>query len=554
MKRYRSLSGIENIQNNNNINNGDIKIPLFDKESSDFCFEKSREILSKPFSLDISASALDNKHFDQKTRDLIGENLMDIEKTLNALNLDFLKTYNDLEKADSAETLFGENYATLHKAKATSALVKSQKSVESGNKVSSVLSEKTAALSAMSPSTQKLFINFAGKKSIQSPKTRSDPKFNFKDYKYRSTIDYPSSRGDYFNMKNEYLSDLTRKQQKEQALGSSPPVQKTVNTSNSSISQLLTMYNTPLTSRKYDDSLQPNRQRSLSFTENYDLKSPPNATSSSRMLNIRQSQKNAIVAKERGVITYKPKSVRARNLRRLSYNPISMIDSSSSSSDSPDDVEKSIALSECDIRTKLQARRRKQYVNRKYHSNSASSQDKLYGSNASIKSAPQYNYNSDRQFFGNYPYNYSVEYGDGREEDIYDFGGTYVPPPPSYANKNIERDYLFNEFDVSKLTGKSPTTHGSHGYSQGQNQVQTERPSTQPPPPQPPQPVFQWPEKIHGAVVKQNDMALWRKKNPAAQLFINKDPYSSDSSSTETDSIDFRREYSTPIMPPSPAP
>lgn len=43
------------------------------------------------------------------SRDFIGENLLDIENTLKALNLDFLNAFNELEKTDSAETLFGEN-------------------------------------------------------------------------------------------------------------------------------------------------------------------------------------------------------------------------------------------------------------------------------------------------------------------------------------------------------------------------------------------------------------------------------------------------------------
>lgn len=90
----------------------DIRIPIFDKKTSDFCFEKSREIFSKPlnFTIDLNSSTLEKRQVDKKTRDLIGENLLDIEKTLNALNLDFLQAFNELEKTDSAETLFGDHF------------------------------------------------------------------------------------------------------------------------------------------------------------------------------------------------------------------------------------------------------------------------------------------------------------------------------------------------------------------------------------------------------------------------------------------------------------
>ncbi|XP_055531296.1 activated Cdc42 kinase-like isoform X2 [Wyeomyia smithii] len=602
LHRYRSLTGIESYRNN------DIRIPLFDKKSSDFCFEKSRELLSKPFGLDISTATLDGRHFDKKTRDLIGENLMDIEKTLNALNLDFLQTYQELEKADSAETLFGESYGSgggvpYRKSPPASSLVRGSSLESSTTRILPVEKGGSgggsggSSVTGKSPPTKKQYEMNLYSELIGSGGTLRSPKgIPIRDFKFRQGIDPKrQGRSDYYNMKNEYLSDLTRKQQ-NQVLASSP-VKKTANSSNQSINQLYQIYNTPMQGRKYDDSSAQNRQRSLSFTENYELKSPTSIEA--QLLNICQS-KHALHAPlqpktvaSRKVITYKPKSIRARNLRRLSYNPISMIDSSSSSSES--ELDRNHAHSECDIRSRLSSRRRRQYMQRRSNSNSASSQDKLYGSNASIKSAPQYNYNSDRQFY-NYPFNYT-DYADNDddEENIYDFGrGSVAPPPPpakyandptptppppaSYANKTLERDFLYSEFDVSKLTGKSPTTQSYFTAQQQSNQLPSQLPvstvasvATVTAPSQP-QPAFQWPEKIHGAIVKHNDM-LWRQKQlyggsvvsssggggvTAAVVTVgtggpNDVRYSSETSSTETDSVDFRREF-VPGMPPSPAP
>uniref|UniRef100_A0A8D8CUI3 (northern house mosquito) hypothetical protein n=1 Tax=Culex pipiens TaxID=7175 RepID=A0A8D8CUI3_CULPI len=452
-------------------------------------------------------------------------------------------------------------------------------------------------------------------------RVRSPKGIPIRDFKFRQTIDPRcKDRADYYNMKNEYLSDLTRKQQ-SQVLASSP-VKKTANTSNQSINQLYQIYNTPMTARKFDDSAVSimasacqQRQRSLSFTENYELKSPSCAIDA-KLLSMCQSVTSAIksvplipavppppppaIGKSRKMISYKPKSIRARNLRRLSYNPISMITSSSSSSESEHDP-RQLAHSECDIRSKLSARRRR-YMQRRSNSNSASSQDKLYGSNASIKSAPQYNYNSDRQqqqFYNNYPYHYT-DYADRDDDDddddddrppnpviplpvpappstvpdnIYDFvvpppppakyanDPTPTPPPPAkYANKLYSTAAA--EFDVSKLTGKSPATQSCFAQ-----QPPAAAPTILPEPVPQPQPGFQWPEKIHGALVKHNDM-LWQRQK---QLFGGSATaggttagsggvggggggISSDTSSTETDSIDFRRELGSALMPPSPAP
>lgn len=79
---------------------------------------------------------------------------------------------------------------------------------------------------------------------------------------------------------------------------------------------------------------------------------------------------------------------------------------------------------------------------------------------------------------------------------------------------------------------------------------------------------FHWPEKIHGATVKQNDL-IWQLQQQHEQdmqekeerrqhqkrllmdnLKMKKSAYSSDSNSTENDSLNFHKDF----MPPSPAP
>ncbi|XP_058120758.1 activated Cdc42 kinase-like [Anopheles ziemanni] len=658
LQRYRSLTGIESYQNS------DIRIPLFDKETSDFCFKKSRELLSKPapFRLaDISTTTTaataslvsGSKTLDKKTRDLIGENLLDIEKTLNALNLDFLQTYHELEKADSAETLFAECYSSMmcssaspyQKSPPSGSLMRNSSIDSSNSRINSALSEKgssgSSSLTGKSPPSKAL-----GRFSSTELNGGTSPKpsqYGIRDFKFRSFDARTKERSDYYNFKNEYLSELTRKQQ-SQVLGSASVLQQkaAAATGGSSsqqqqqhtINQLYQIYNTPMQGRKFEDlmpttpttalptasssSASSVRQRSLSFTENYDLR-PTGAAASAGPIagNGRTESQQQLPITARHVITYKPKSIRARNLRRLSYNPINMIDSSSSSSES--ELERNLAHSECDIRSRLhhtnaanvgtsRHRRRHQYINRKSNSNSASSQDKLYGSNASIKSAPQYNYHSDRQHNNNNNNNNDDD-DDDEDESIYDFG--IVPPAASslvgeapserttpYPNKNLERDYLYSEFDVSKLTGKSPTTQSYFPTAVAAGNTQQPQPtvaaSGKSTPGTPlagiagtgvaaaaavaaaghllqtqPQPGFQWPEKIHGAVVKHNDM-LWRQQTAVQQqqqptlpgsLYgagKNKERrYSSDTSSTETDSIDFRRPVAVDCvlpLPPSPAP
>lgn len=623
-----------------------MKIPIFDKKTSDFCFEKSREILSKPFSIKMNASTLDKRAFDKKTRDLIGENLLDIEKTLNALNLDFLQAFNELEKTDSAETLFGENFLLENSLKSQS----SMKSMANFKKFSNDLDNK------VKKSATRDYYSTLDKRSVASDKSFS-PKESQKSILAGGPQESSqTSRGLFFNFnasndRSVFLSPTRRMFANQQFLNQA---------------------------RKYDESNQARpRQRSMSFTENLEMKSPisgnvkPLATQKSHevrktgSLDEENTERNYILAtqrqqifnKPRNIITYKPRSIRARNLRRLSYNPLNMINSSSSSSDS--EIDRSIAHSECDIRSKMHSsrfqKRRQQYLSNhrklnnstssshnqrggsQYSNNSSNSnvnkRDKLYGSNVSIKSAPHYNYMSDRKRFSNddrmvgiddkttmssSDLNSDIEFtsstGDKLQNqtptlptqqpqinsnfnNIYEFVGkcfnrsysTSTPneikspgvkqPPKLMKNSfgqikggkmsNSNLDLLYSEFDVTKLTGKSPTSQSNFDILDHPNINQKiplrqgGRTSANPR-----SGAFHWPEKIHGAAVKQNDL-IWQLQQQHEQdmqekeerrqhqkrllidtLMVKKATYSSDSTSTENDSLNFRQEF----MPPSPAP
>lgn len=565
MKRFRSLSEIEKYQS-------DIRIPLFDKESADFCFEKSRELLSKPINLDLSDGCDSNK-LSKKTRDFIGENLLDIENTLKALNLDFMQTFNELEKTDSAETLFGDmgyQYDAQVNPKIRNSAVKlskAQQNFSGGTKVD-ISPKSTKSTIQFSPldKQQSTFMNaqFYGEPFGDKidDKRSSTPDTGFASRETNTSSRRSSQKSSYspqeshyspreFNFSNQdtraYINEIAHNTKNHPLSPNRPSI---VNTSNNSIHSV----HTPTQSRLLDlEKSFPSRQRSMSFTENYDLKSPiMSEPQNNRHLKYGPS---IMRQKPRSAVAYKPKSIKARNLRRLSYNPIVL--ESSSSSSSGNEFEPSIAHSECDIRsTTVTARRRRQYLNRKFNE-SSNVPDKLYGSNASIKSAPQYNYVSDRQVHNyldqKFSFGYRCEdsgiYGEG--PSINGSGKVFHPrngyeakckePPMSHFNRNI----LFSEFDVSKLTGKSPTTQSflQEMFPPGGSKVNKSSPG------------FQWPEKIHASTVKQNDL-MWRQQKTTIVKppKIAQTPYSSDSSSTETDVVVDFPEYQPMRMPPSPAP
>lgn len=596
-KRFYSLSEIENYHQKS-----EIRIPLFDKESADFCFEKSCEILSKPFNLESGGNnaALNEK----KSRDFIGQNLLDIENTLKALNLDFLQAFNELEKTDSSETLFGEAYsydsAGINPKLRSSALrlTKLSQHYKLANKLdfSPKLWKNNNQFSPSDKTPQPHSAGVSGHFFTNcsekfDDKRSSTPDTGFASRETNSSSRRSSQKSSYSPQESHYSPkdcnleianrSITSLHCQEQRVFTSAQ-NKTVHSSINSIYSL--MHSTPTPNRRYFE-LDCNRKRSMSFSENYDLKSPtlsephPNNVDS-KILTRNKPRKSSV---------YKPRSVRARNLRRLSYNPIILDSSSSSSCDT--DLEKNMAHSECDIRSTVSksSRRRRHYLNRKTI-NTVSNQDKLYGSNASIKSAPQYNYSNDRIVhkyldqqinYRNYGCDKGINgYGvvdDGRGRICITGSGSgggvgsvssgsgsiatnVIHQPRGFLSEatsvNYNRNILYSEFDVTKLTGKSPTTQSflSEIFPEQQSTKNTANPAKSN--------VFQWPDKIHASAVKQNDLLIRRQQENQIKniVTVTTQQYSSNSSCSDTDPVGYphcrENNYSGSIvpMPPSPAP
>lgn len=630
---------------------------MFDKESADFCFEKSCAILSKPFgSMALTPDGATTntvrtmggkQRSTSDSRDFIGDNLLDIENTLKALNLDFLNAFNELEKTDSAETLFGEHsypYEATNNPKLRNSALKLSKLTHNynlGAGKSDFGSPKSIKSMQFSPcgegvggGTGGVKKTFMGSSQFFGGDTQDDKRSSTPDTGFASRETTSSRRGSQkssyspqdsssrfspreFNYPVSgaiaaYISEHTAATRK---LSSSPS-----RTAHSSINSINSIH--PPSSRRFDyhpcaigDPSFATRKRSMSFTENYDLKSPvlsePPLPPSVDPTMAAPFDVAAAVRRMhmRATSAYKPRSIKARNLRRLSYNPIVLDSSSSSNSDS--DFDKSIAHSECDIRST--GRRRRQYMNRKSNTvdhHHHQPPDKLYGSNASIKSAPQYNYTSDRQLHKYLDQKFNLRGGDAHSGALYDYiNGRIVAVESATAAAQLPQHHqqqstlvveapsafsrhsaLFSEFDVSKLTGKSPTTHCFLKELFPASKSPSGTPPTPPPSAvsnnkgggggnaasksalvKPSGGAFQWPEKIHASAVKQNDM-LWRNQNTAK--LVAGQSYSSDSSSTETgggggasngrcqassgiSSLGFRSEFGPAdrtTMPPSPAP
>lgn len=650
----------------------------------------------------IDTATLDSRKFDKKTRDLIGENLLDIENTLNALNLDFMQAFNELEKTDSAETLFGEHFLLENNLKT---LTKNFNKKTFSNDIDNISSKITNS------NNNTININ------NNNGNNTSNNNNNSNNHKKSASRDY------YSPLEKHSDKSFSPKDSQKTTPSSFSPQDSSAATRgggffnypsksrNFFLSPTKRMFNnqTQFLANKFEESIQSQpRQRSMSFTDNFEVKSPGVMTKPSnltkmnlksmevrktssldeeyggnRSLFLASNKSQLIGEKPRNVITYKPRSIRARNLRRLSYNPINMIDSSSSTSES--DLDKSIAHSECDIRSKIYSsrfqKRRQRYLNRKsrkgthsayyrsensQYSNSSNpnvnGRDKIYGSNASIKSAPHYNYMGDRKKFLNEELSggrgcggdekttlsssdiesdedFNNSMNDHRKNMINKDTRTLTPTPQpvqftsnfnniyefvgkcfnrnfgsstsnssngqqqqqqqksiaqnalqqaqqflqnDYRNyskrgnkiSNSNLDLLYTEFDVSKLTGKSPTTQSyfdiidypSMSGKKSSSSLAREAALTGGTTINIKGSSFQWPEKIHGSTVKQNDL-IWQLQQQHEQdikekeerrkqqrkllmenLKIKKSAYSSSSSSTE--SLNYCQNY----MPPSPAP
>lgn len=624
-----------------------MRYPHYERDPSfEYRYRKMREFSSRPFKFDISApgmerdSGINGVNYDalndgfestsskvctlsQKTKDFIGENLIDIENTLKALNLDFLQTFNDLEKNDSAETLFGENYTydanninpkILNTALKLSKIPTNYSSIE--------VSPKSTKSSQYSPLDKQVsqqqfngsvhYLNESGSTDkLLDGKRSSTPDTGF-DTGSRET-NTSSRRG---SQKSSYSPQDTH---------FSPSYTTQIEEARAAYAHL-----------KANGSF-PTRQRSMSFTENYDLKSPVlseppfgkmhNSTIIGRT---NSGEGQAVRRRQRNTISHKPKSIRARNLRRLSYNPI-ILDSSSSSESENEFNHRSVE----NFRT-IDCRRHHSYRSHRnsaaspiksnddtydfknWHTNSESdirlknrksqahfqsnisftpSQDKLYGSNASIKSAPQYNnYASDRQmqnYLGrkmNYPHaQYGIDYEEQKKvvsphtqnqtsinfernaqrssssrrrqqqqqqqqpkQSSQTLRNSYVlpppPPPPSSSSRTYDLNAfsLYSQFDVSKLTGKSPTTQSflqdvqspskfepkpSNNDPMQSKQVTTASSNSS-------ANAFQWPEKIHvSAVAAQNSNLLWPQKQSAQSLHTVNETSTSNRPKSKNDSI-----------------
>lgn len=634
----------------------------------------------------MNSQTLDKRVYDKKTRDLIGENLLDIEKTLNALNLDFIQAFNELEKTDSAETLFGENFVldSSIKSKGSMKTMTNFNSTltngldrKNSTKKSAATRDYYAPLDRLSTSSDKSL--FSPKEPTKTPPTPGSC-YSPLDAGSSSTL---TPRG----QSHSFHTPTTPRT--SSAAFFSPT--KRMFSANQQFLQQTRKFELSEIQQRQTTAATGHRQRSMSFTENLESKSPNIATRAGLRLHLQQQrnveirktgsldedrscivERNYVVpipsapmpppppqpmtmsTKPRSVITYKPKSIRARNLRRLSYNPLNMVINSSSSSDASDDndddMEASIAHSECDIRSKIYPSRlqRRRYMNRKLHNSNSSSyygtnsqrcsangsatnvngRDKLYGSNASIRSAPHYNYTSATRkkhqqpvaldFAANgddksssseletdendrkmnevrknpeqQPKPVAQQQNTSNLNNIYDFVGkcfnrTYNKQPSmpkfvhgyshikgKFSTSNL--DLLYADFDVSRLTGKSPTTKSYFDIledppkAMSNKKTQIQRQSSESAKPTTINRslngagTFQWPEKIHGSTVKQNDL-IWQlqqqheqdmqekeRKRSLLESFNRKSAYSSETSSTENDSLNFRQDF----MPPSPAP
>ncbi|XP_036331327.1 activated Cdc42 kinase-like isoform X3 [Rhagoletis pomonella] len=685
LQRFRSLSEIKNV------NGPDLRIPIFDKESSDFCFEKSREILSRPLSLDPPPSvmqtvtpplaALDaQSQRSARNQKSISENIMDIENTLKALNLDFMHTYTELDKTDSDETLLNEQFSNIVSSiedEISSATGSLKSAIYNYSNGVQTMFDFNAATSHLDKHLQYINTqNHAQAQAVlgdltQDQKTAEDKRSSTPDTGFASrdtniSLSRRSSQKSSYSPQENYYSPKETAIMAPSASSSSYMVQKddsmlitaerfgaakygscaspsktsALNASSSSV-----YCSNPLKGASglgIADAEQCNqsghRQRSMSFTDNpMNPISPVQSEPQQRLK--RRSTHSAIGSRTtnkphtRSASSYKPRSIRARTLRRLSYNPI-ILDSSTSSDDDPvSDCNPSIARSECDIRARVSSlyRRRRPVSGGSVAGSGAvhklltpgwqddaddaselttTSQKKLYGSNVSIKSAPHYNYGTRGM---SHHYSRQLEEQFAYEDRIYDFGGGRGPgnnyggvgvamkgfdlnggkmrsgngslgiglstsgggcggsgsgsssatsSAPPYSGGGVSntvmgsagernfspltgisaRNAVFHEFDVSRLTGKSPTSNFANSSPEERNRAHPSPPKSLPLPPLPllnaaapampagnavtvaqtslgsgkQQLEFQWPEKIHASTVKQNEL-LWRQQQQRQQ-------------------------------------
>ncbi|KAL7738644.1 hypothetical protein ACLKA6_006934 [Drosophila palustris] len=630
-QRFRSLSEIKN--------SSELRIPIFDKESSDFLFEKSREILCRPLNRENRSSeeaARDAIRDLEREPKSINDNIMDIENTLKALNLDFMHTYTELDKSDSNDTILNDQMPQLLGSlddgisSATGSLKSAVYSYSNGvqtmfdfNAATSHLDKHLQYMHNQAQLQSQQLANAAEQKLLED-KRSSTPDTGFASRDTNISLSRRSSQKSSYSPQESYFPI------KAEALQySAPPVMlssggggyERFGNGHQTTKQLLasaspvksSCLNASGSSAVYAVANKSYRQRSTSFNESFqpispvlsDVKSRPPPAAAQQQLPL--SRRSA---------SYKPRSIRARTLRRLSYNPMTLDSSSSSSGGEESNNKPNLARSECDIRARVAAssssslcRRRRAGFHRQVQSAGqderqdaiALSPRQLYGSNSSIKSAPHYNLAGNRRSFHRPGAGYEQFHYDER---IYDFGGrgpgnnykaqqhallaptpsqklssgsgsssaassavaTYrtahgsssaaaaVPPPRPVSGVTL------HEFDISRLTGKSPTSTNFVGSSPDEVK-QRQVPNHLVKPQRPTE--FHWPEQIHVSTVKQHELH-WRQlqlqqqqQQPQLPLVIAGGDSSDSSSSSSTESGDefqFRREFVAPRIPPSPAP
>lgn len=547
---------------------------------------------------------------------------MDIENTLKALNLDFMQTYTDLDKNDSEETILNEKFSNLVSSiedeisSATASLKSAVYSYSNGvqtmfdfNAATNHLDKHLQHINNLQTAQNSLIANsefphditkimedkrsstpdtgFASRDTNISLSRRSSQKSSYspQDFYANSPKEthFPNSTALAMGMRDEsplaagmgLMGNSHRYVTAGMAAAAaSSPLKTPLNNSNTSVYSM----NQGGGAKMAQDFLrtQSARQRSMSFNDNRIspvMSEPQRHHQNAKYGNAAGSQRNLQEAHSRRSV-YKSRSIRARTLRRLSYNPTTLDSSSSSSSDDNDFNRSNLARSECDIRFKSTSRRRAGF-NRKVASlgqeEEAAEEDerqalrmqhKMYGSNASIKSAPHYNFGqrASSMRLGNYNRSAAYEsYAHGRatnntleEQNIYDFGGggktaggnnyayNYNAHINNY-NKSSNQAYSMSNPPHSTGSGSSsnnsaaasnqqryndynPPTHYINSSPESNRYHQTNThpspPKTLPLPlmknapltprqqqqPQSQQTEFQWPEKIRASTVQQNDM------------------------------------------------
>uniref|UniRef100_A0A1A9ZW58 non-specific protein-tyrosine kinase n=1 Tax=Glossina pallidipes TaxID=7398 RepID=A0A1A9ZW58_GLOPL len=639
----------------------DIRIPLFDKKSSDFCFEKSREILSRPLTFGSQILASDNTSSvpptleeykdsfasvdrgEDSRKKTLNENLFDIENTLKALNLDFMHTYTDLDKTDSDETILNDQFSSIVSSidDEISSAAGSLKSTgvfnyNNGKNTTTTTFDFNAATTHLDKHLQYMKNAQANNQNVgtAAEKCCSTPDTGFAS---RDTISLSrrSSQKSSYSPQDSYFSPSAcngiacfplpykNGSQRYNSENVTSPFRGSQITPHEN--STTSVYSPKQLKLEEDDSCNRGhsklRLRSMSFTDNLNPVSESYKYDKRRDQCTKHSQSSDDATSHRRGQIYKPRSIKARTLRRLSYNPITAAATSSSSSSEEESVHSidcSIARSECDIRSRALIslnKRRRQGMTRKLfdgphhddHEQIIGAPNKLYGSNVSIKSAPHYNYGlantrsgfnsaTSRFMYKQQTYDESLAY----DERIYDFGGSGAVAVAKGPNQNINNsksnatalfttskvlrssgnsgsgsgsssatssavaaysglnNSAFPEFDVSRLTGLSPTSNLANTLPETNRTPPSSLSLTQ---------InstmvgcnteFQWPEKIHASTVKQNDL-LWRQQQQLDYNAYNdyrSHPSSTLSSSTsDSEQFEYRSEYMPPRIPPSPAP